>query len=223
MTDTPDNIHRVGRERSQTIQVGVVMRRQPGVTRWQRWVWRAVAVLPGAGPADWALMREEGGAAEYHAATLPLTIWRKETEAYRVALASEPPTMFVVMRPNEGQGPDEFPLIPFLVTLSPFEAQDYADSSEEIVERIVMPPAVIGWLSAFVERHHVEEAFRKRQRDRLSMEKADGRGDGRVRPNDVFRSPAGRRAALQGLEIDDNDDHDDEEGPVHLPGRGRLQ
>jgi hypothetical protein len=185
--------------RYESVPTGVVMRRQPGVTRWQRWVWRPVAVLPGAAPADWRLLRETGGAREWHAATLPLTLWRADTPAYRVALSTEPPSLWVVCRPNEGQGPEGFPLLPFAVTASPFEAQDYADSGEETVEPLAMPPAVIGWVSAFVERHHEEEEFRKRRRDRVDVERVeDGRGDARVEGGDVYRSPAARRAARRG-------------------------
>ncbi|MEL6265336.1 MAG: DUF3305 domain-containing protein [Pseudomonadota bacterium] len=188
-------------ERYETIGVGVVMRRQPGRTRWQRWIWRVTAILPGAAPAAWRLMRREevagGEAEEYHAATLPVTLWRKETEAYRVALAADPPTAYVVLRPNEGQAPEAYPLVPFCVTASPFEAQDYADSGEEQVEPVPMPPAMIGWVSAFIDRHHVEEAFRKRRRDRVEMAAEDGRGDVRVTgASDVFGSPSRRREAL---------------------------
>ena len=34
----------------ETLPLGIVIRRQPGVTRWARWAFRAVAVLPGAAP-----------------------------------------------------------------------------------------------------------------------------------------------------------------------------
>ena len=85
-------------ERSISLPLGVVLRRQPGVTRWARWVWRAVAVLPGAGPADWRELRREGEAVEYHAATLTLELHRAETEAYRVALTNDPPCVYVVLR-----------------------------------------------------------------------------------------------------------------------------
>ena len=71
--------------------VGVVIRKQPGVTRWAKWVWRAVAVLPGAGPANWRELRREGEAVEYHAATCNLEVHRAEAEAYLVALSSDPP------------------------------------------------------------------------------------------------------------------------------------
>ena len=181
-------------ERSATVPVGVVIRRQPGVTRWARWVWRPVAVLPGAATADWALLREEGEAAEYHAATLPLTLHRTETEAYRVALSNDPPSVYAVLRPTEE--PDApFPLAVFCVTASPFEAQDYTDSGEELVEPVPMPPALVAWVTDFVGRHHVEEDFKKRRRDRMDLARVeDGRGDARIRQEtDVYRSPATRR------------------------------
>ena len=83
----------------------------------------------------------------------------------------------------------------FAVTASAFEAQDYLDTSEDIVEAVPMPPSLIAWLSDFVGRHHKEEKFVKRRRDRVDTELVeDGRGDARVRQEaDVYRSPAGRR------------------------------
>lgn len=178
-------------ERSATLPVGIVVRKQPGATRWTRWIWRAVGVLPGAEDADWRELRREGEVVEYHAATRMLEVHRTETEAYLVALSNEPPCVYVIMRPSED--PDaEQELEIFAVTVSPFEAQDYCDSGEEIVEPVPMPPALIAWVSAFVERHHVEEEFIKRRRDRVKVEKVeDGKGDARVRQSaDVYRSPA---------------------------------
>lgn len=180
-------------EKTATLPLGVVLRKQPGVTRWVRWIWRAVAVLPGAAPAEWHVMRRDGEAVEYHAATLPLELHRKETEAYRVALSNDPPRVYVVLRPNEtGDGED---MVVHCVTASPFEAQDYLDSGEETVEPVSMPPALIAWVSRFVERHHEDTPFVKRRRDRVSVEaEEDGRGDPRIRQAaDVFRSPAGKR------------------------------
>ena len=86
-------------QRQTSIPVGVVIRKQPGVTRWAKWIWRAVAVLPGAGPAEWREMRRDGEAVEYHAATVDLEVHRKETEGYRVALTNDPPSVYVILRP----------------------------------------------------------------------------------------------------------------------------
>ena len=187
------------REREATVPLGVVLRRRPGVTRWARWVWRAVAVLPGAGPADWRELRREGEATEYHAATLPLTLHRPDPEAYRVALTAEPPVVYVVLRPGEADAAGPGGMCVHAVTASPFEAQDYLDSGEEQVEPVPMPPALAAFVGDFVARHHVEEPFVKRQRVPGGPGPAeDGRGDARIeQPGDVYLSPAARKGRLQ--------------------------
>ena len=177
-----------------SLPVGVVIRRSPGVTRWARWVWRAVAVLPGAGPAEWAELRREGDVVEYHAGTCDLELWRSDTEAYRVALTNDPPSVYVVLRKSEDpESPHELEIVQ--VTASPYEAQDYCDTGEEIVEPVPMPPGLVAFIREFVERHHVDEEFVKRRRDRVRTDKVqDGIGDPRIRQTtDVYRSPTGRR------------------------------
>ncbi len=181
-------------EKTAELPIGVVLRKQPGVTRWAKWVWRAVAVLPGAGPADWRELRREGEAVEYHAATCILEVHRADAESYLVALSNDPPCVYVVLRSSEDPEA-EHDIEVFLVTASAYEAQDYLDSGDDIVEAVPMPPSLIAWLSDFVGRHHKEEKFIKRRRDRVDLEKVeDGKGDARVRQEaDVYRSPTGAR------------------------------
>ncbi len=173
------------------MHVGVVIRRSPSISRWAKWSWKVVDVLPGAPDADWRVLREGNGVTEYHAATLPLTLHRRETEAYKVALAMEPPSVYVVLRPTEPDDDDPHEYKVFLVTASSFEAQDYLDSGEEIVEQVPAPPGLVAWIRDFVDEHHVEEEFKKRRRDRIDTDLSeDGRGDARVRQTaDVFRAP----------------------------------
>lgn len=174
--------------RHASLPLGIVVRRTPGVTRWARWIWKPVAALPGAAPADWALLREEGDAREYHAATLPLTLWAAETEAYVVTLSDKLPSVYVVMRQSDR--PDA-PLDMVLVTASAYEAQDYTDNGEDIVEKIPMSRGLLAWVWEFVEAHHIEEEFVKRRRDRLRVDRVeDGKGDPRIaQMSDVFRAP----------------------------------
>ncbi|QGX97043.1 DUF3305 domain-containing protein [Roseovarius faecimaris] len=171
--------------------LGVVIRRMPGVTRWARHVWKAVAVLPGAGEASWKELRREGDAVEYHAATLTLELYRTDTEAYLQGLSAEVPAIYVVMRDAE-EG--DAPLDITLVTASPFEAQDYADTGEEQVEKVPMPEGLIAWVRDFAEAHHEEEVFVKRKRDKKRIDlKEDGIGDARIRQvADVYRAPSRR-------------------------------
>ena len=180
-----------------SMPVGVVVRRAPGATRWAKWAWRAVAVLPGAGPADWRELRREDDAVEFHAGTLMMDLYRTDTEAYLVALSNDPPSVYVVMRANEDAGTDtEMDLI--AVTASPYEAQDHTDTGEEIVEPLPMPPGLIAWVREFVERHHVDEVFIKRKRDKKRIDlKEESRGDPRVaQDGDVYLAPSTRKRRL---------------------------
>ena len=181
----------------QTMPLGVVLRRTPGATRWARHAWKASAVLPGAPDADWRELRREGEAVEYHAATRMLELHGAETEAYVHGLGAKVPSVFVVMRAVSGQ---EHPFEIVLVTASPYEAQDYCDSGEEIVEKVAMPPGLLAWVTDFVERFHQEEVFVKRRRDKKRIDlREDGVGDARiVQPVDVYRAPSqARKVRLQ--------------------------
>lgn len=173
----------------QTMPVGIVVQRRPGVTKWARWSWTAVSVLPGAGLADWRVLHADGDTTLYHAATLDLELHAAEAEAYLHGLCAEVPCVYVVL--NAAQGSGDTPLEVMLVTASPHEAQDYADSGEEIVEKVAMPPAVEAWVRDFVEAHHRDEPFRKRRRDRVDIDrKQDGVGDPRIHQmRDVYRAP----------------------------------
>lgn len=180
-----------------TMPLGVVIRRTPGATRWAKWAWRAVAVLPGAGAAAWRVLREEDGATEYHAATCPLELHGAETEAYLHGLSTKVPSVYVVLRDNDDPAR---PLEVVLVTASPYEAQDYADNGEDIVEKVPMPEGLVAWARDFVAEHHQDEEFKKRRRDKTTIGKAeDGVGDPRIAQlSGVYRSPAlTRKGRLQ--------------------------
>ena len=179
-----------------TMPLGIVLQRAPGVTRWAKWSWKATAVLPGAEKADWRELRREGETVEYHAATLKLELHGAETEAYVHGLGADVPCVYVVMRPIPGATDRPFKLA--LVTASPYEAQDYCDSAEEVVEKVAMTPGLIAWVQEFVEEFHQEEAFVKRRRDRLRTDrKQDGIGDPRIeKPADIYASPALKRKRL---------------------------
>lgn len=180
-------------ERQISLPLGIVVTEAPGVTRWAARVWRVEAVLPGAAQGAWSVLRRQGERVTWHAATLDLTLYRSDTEAYRVALESAEPRVWVVMRDEGGARPE-----PFLVTVSAYEAQDYLDSGEELVEAVTMPPALIAWVRDFIARHHVETPFIKRRRDRARIDLSeDGKGDARVRQAaDVYRAPGTMKRRL---------------------------
>lgn len=152
-------------ERSISMPLGVVVERRELDNRWQRFAWQPVAVLPGAPPVtEWRELMRGERFVRWHAATLPLELHRKETEGYRYNLSGKVPAIYVGLRAQRDD-PDRF--APFLVTASPYEAQYYPD---ELVEPVPMPDGLIAWVQAFVDRHHVDEPFRKRKRDRLEPE-----------------------------------------------------
>ena len=151
-------------ERTVDMPLGVVVERRAIDHPWQKWRWLPVAVVPGAPPVDgWRELLSGPGWTRYHAATLPLALHRKETEAYRANLSGARPAVYVVMRPDDD--PAAFaPARPALVTASPWEAQGYLESGFETVEGVPMPEGLIAWAQAFIDRHHVDEPFRKRKR-----------------------------------------------------------
>ena len=178
---------------AQSMRLGVVMRRTPGVTRWAKWGWKAVSVLPGAASADWKLLRSEGDVSEYHAATKDLWLYVSDTEAYVHELGARTPCVYIVLTAAEGEGPADLTVLH--VTASPYEAQDYSDSGEEIVEKVPMPASVLAWVQAYVDAHHVEEPFVKRRRNKSRVDrKDDGVGDARIaQASDVYRAPSATR------------------------------
>lgn len=160
--------------------IGVVLERREMDNPWQDHSWSAVAVMPGAPEVDeWRLLASDQGWARYHADTLPLELHRSETEAYRTNLADHPPRVFVLLREDEEDGDHE--VAPFLVTVSAYEAQDYLDSGEEIVDGVTMPDAVIAWVQAFIDAHHVDVPFVKRKRKRLDTDRLGFGGPPRSR------------------------------------------
>ena len=153
-----------------TLPVGIVVERRPSAHPWADEVWSPVDVLPNAPPARWLEVarqsRDGGEVVRYHAATLPLTLHRRETEALVENLALPVPVVFAVLEPGEGDWPWE----PHVVTASPFEAQDHDDAGDAVLAKIPMPEALLALVQAFVAEHHREAPFHKRKRDRVRVE-----------------------------------------------------
>lgn len=150
---------------TESMSAGVVLERRKIDNPWQDYAWHPVAVIPGAPPVtEWRVLRQGEGWVHYHAGTLEIELYRKETEGYRVNLAQAEPRVFVVLRPDDEDecGHD---VIPFLVTVCPFEAQDYDDTDEEMVGGVPMPDEVIAWVRDFIDEHHVDVPFKKRKRE----------------------------------------------------------
>ena len=132
--------------RSESLAIGVILRRQRSNHPWADDSWRALGVLVGAAPLNprtaWVTLEEDEDRADYHAGTLELSLYRKDTEAYKVNLTQDPPRVFVVLRAGDDLDSDldgdlgddphcDHDYLPVKVTVSPYEAQDYLDSGDE--------------------------------------------------------------------------------------------
>ncbi len=180
--------------KSLTIPMGVVLRREPGVTRWVKWAWKAVAILPQAGPGGFRVLRQDGDVTEFHAATVPMDLHHTETGGYRTSLMMTTPSVFVVL--DKGENADnEHGIAVHTVTASADLALDWQDSAEMIVEPVPMPDALVSTIRDFCEAHFEDTPFIKRKRDRKRVDLVeDGVGDPRIRQTaDVYRAPGSMR------------------------------
>ncbi|QTN42216.1 DUF3305 domain-containing protein [Marinobacter salsuginis] len=173
------------------LQVGAVVRRSPGVTRWAKHVWKPVAVIPGAPDAFWKELVREGEVVDYHAGTVTMELFRADVEGYLVSLNMSTPSVWIILdRDVTGQSPSGWAVS--TVTASAHEALDSLDSGESIVEAVPIPASLAAWIKEFVDMHYIEEPFKKRRRDEVRVDAVeDAKGDPRIRQeSDVYRAPA---------------------------------
>lgn len=150
----------------ESIDLGIVIERREIDNQWQDYSWTPVAVILGAPPLDvtdeWLEVGSGKGWVQYHAATLELELFRGETDGYRTNLSEDQPYVYVVLTPGEEE--DEPEVMPFLATVCPHEASDYAEDSEQIVEGVPMPVELAVWIQEFIDKYHVDVKFEKRKR-----------------------------------------------------------
>jgi hypothetical protein len=154
-----------GEERRSAMALGVIVERRPTRNRWADDQYLPVAVIPNAPAADWAPLDSDdaGETNRWHVGTCDAVLYRTDSEAYLGNLESDRPSVYVVLRPSEDPE-DEHPVALVEVTLSPYEAQDYLDIGDDIVEGVPIPEPVDAWVRDFVARHHKETPFKKRKR-----------------------------------------------------------
>lgn len=170
MTDQVlEDVNDIVARRQITIPLGIILEKRKSKHPWGDWIWQPVSVIPGAGEVDeWVTVQKGEDWTHFHIATLPLMLHRKETEALKMNIESETPHIYVVLR--ETDDTQDAPIEAHMVTASSYDAQDFLDTSEDIAEKVPMPPSVFEWIKAFVAEHHVDEIFKKRRRDKLNTE-----------------------------------------------------
>ena len=178
------------------IEVAVVMRRERiagPMSRWQTWRWvlaDVVAHEDGFGSAARLLYKNFNEERWLHPGFL-VELFKDDAEGYYLNVSSAAPCWFVLWRMEEEAGSAGEPIArPEMVSLSYHDAGRWLDA-QETVEQAPAPAAVLEWLWAFVDEHHVAEP-RQRQRpqsfrsltDRfgnpvaISTEKKSGAGHG---------------------------------------------
>lgn len=173
------------------IQIGAVVRRSLGVTRWARHIWKPVAVIPGAPEAFWKELVREGEVVDFHAGTVTMDLFRADVEGYLVSLNMSSPSVWIILdRDQTSQSPSGW--VVSTVTASAHEALDALDSGESIVEPVPIPESLAAWIKEFIDMHYIEEPFKKRRRDEIRVDGVeDAKGDPRIRQeSDVYRAPS---------------------------------
>jgi hypothetical protein len=149
------------------IPVGVVVERRKSGNPWIDAVWRPVSVLVGE-PATppWTQLSAADDVVTFYAGAAEIELHRTEAGNYRENLAMEAPSIWVALRPSDGETPFELAA----VTADPAEGEAFTEVGNDLVEAVPMPQALREILEAFVAEHFVEQPFSKRRRDRADPE-----------------------------------------------------
>jgi len=149
------------------IPVGVVVERRKAVSQWLDYLWRPVSVLAGEpAAAPWTPLGNDGDVHTFYAGSAVVELYRTETANYLGNLQSGTPSLWVVLRPTDGEPAYEL----FAVTADPAEGEAFTEAGNDLVDTVPMPGTIVEVLEAFVAEHHVERPFYKRQRDRAEPE-----------------------------------------------------
>ena len=153
-------------EISESRTVGVVVERRRTGNVWQPELWSAVAVLPGRPDvAPWTVLDAGEGWTRSYAGAAEVALFASETDNYKHNLDGPQPAIFVILRRDGEPG-----LRLLAVTVDPGEIDAHSDAGDDLIEALPLPPDLAAWMRDFVERHHVERPFHKRQRDRADPE-----------------------------------------------------
>lgn len=156
-----------------SIEVGVIVERSKGASQWVNFHWRPVNVVVGVPDTPaWTILSEDGDRTTFYAGAAAVELYRTETAHYRDNLQMDPPQLWVILRPVEGNPPYEVAA----VTADPAEGEGMTEAGANIVEPLPMPEPLQEAVAAFVAEHHVERTFVKRKRDRANPDALARRG-----------------------------------------------
>ena len=155
---------------SESLSVSVVVEKEKIDHPWQEFRWQAIGLLPQViTDVNWREIARDEKWIQFQSQTVPIQLFRSDTEAYIDNLNNKEPVVYVIMSEND-QPEGDVPLDIHMVTASPYEAQDYLDSGEDIVDTITMSEEIRAWIEKFVNENHSQEKFKKRKNDRVNPE-----------------------------------------------------
>ena len=150
-----------------TIPVGVIVERAKAASQWIDYVWRPTAVLAGQPDTQtWTTLADDSERTTFYAGPAIVELHRSETANYRDNLATDSPSLWVVLSETAAEPPYAI----CLVTADPAEGEGMTAAGNNIVEPVPMPDVIRDAIAVFVAEHHVEEVFVKRKRDRANPE-----------------------------------------------------
>jgi len=151
-------------KRVETVPLCVILARKNADSPWADYTWEPVSVVLDAPKGVHGKIAREGdGWTHYFMECSPMELHRKDAPAYRECVHEEDKASLWVVLAEEDDGKETLPYYVQLVTASPYEAQDYLDSGELLVEAVEMPELLRAYIKDYVERCPGEEEFIKRK------------------------------------------------------------
>ena len=150
-----------------SVTVGVIVERRKAASPWLDYTWSVTDVLPAAAAAaPWTPVGLKEATDKFYAGDTSIHLYRTEASNYHDNLASDPPRLWVVLRPTGGDPP--YALL--TVTADPAEGEAATEVGDDLVEAVSMPENIRRVLESFVAAHGVDRPFIKRTRDRPDVE-----------------------------------------------------
>ncbi len=136
-----------------SIPVSVLMEKRAVQSRWATHEWHVAAVVdPALADVPTGMQKHDG---------FVITLFRDEAEGYYLNTSTGEAKVFVMWRLEEGGAGES--ATPKFVTVSYNEAARLMDAQER-VDMVPMPPAMHGWLAAYVEANYRPEPKKRRQK-----------------------------------------------------------
>ena len=135
------------------------------MSRWQSWRWELAEVIEqqdGFGTEPRLLFKSDAEERWLHPG-FKVELFTDDAEGYYLNVSTDAPCWFVLWRMEDEPSVADEPLArPEIVSLSYYDAGRWLDA-QETVEQVPAPQAVVEWVRAFSQAHHVVEPKRRKR------------------------------------------------------------